>query len=276
MLVLAYKQTIQKGRSFIKFNYWNFKFGNCGVVAASSGFLCNRVLQSFVVRFRNIFKPFRSITKFWFYLSSSYVVTKKALNVRMGKGKGSRKGTLALMKSGNSILELNYCRLGLLLKLYKYISVRCSFKTNYVFRKTFSSMRFNMYLNSFNIKIKSYRKIKSKRYIKSRLNEVLGIYKKSSFVVLLKEFDILKDDYLKLKKLSEMDESFFDNRFLYIHKHFKKKIKYSFFFEMLCDMKFNMLQKNIENAESHMYKYEHQRQSKNVAAVYGAKSKTLS
>ena len=63
-MVLTEKRTIQKGRSFLKFNYWNLKFGNCGVVAASSGFMCEKVLQSFIVRFRNIFKPFKSLTKF--------------------------------------------------------------------------------------------------------------------------------------------------------------------------------------------------------------------
>lgn len=171
----------------------------------------------------------------------------------MGKGKGSRKGLLSLIKSGNSLLELNYCRLGLLLKLYKYISVRCSFKTNYVFKKTHSAARFNIYLNNFNIKLKSYKKIKNKKYIKSRLREVLSIYKKSSFVILLKEFNILKDDYTRLKVSSQIDNCFFSNRFLFIHKHFKKKIKYSFFFEMLSDMKFDMLQKNINSVSSFKY-----------------------
>lgn len=246
-MVLTYKKTIQKCRSFIKFNYWNLKFGNCGIISASSGFVCNRVLQSFIVRFRNTFKPFKSITKFWFYLSSFYIVTKKALNVRMGKGKGSRKGTLALIKSGNSLVELNYCRLGLLLKLYKYISVRCSFKTNYVFCKTFSTARFNLHLNNFNVKFKPYKKIKNKKYISSRLNEVFSIYKKSSFVILLKEFDILRGDYLRLKVSSQINDYFFSDRFLFIHKYFKKKIKYSFFFEILNDMKFDMLYKNTNN-----------------------------
>lgn len=142
-MVLFYKRKQQKNRSFIRFNdKFKLKFGNHGVLAVSSGFLGYAMLSSFLIRFKKIFKIIKSITKFWFYLFSFYIISKKPLNVRMGKGKGSRKGLVSLVKSGNSIIELKHIRLNLLKYICNYISVRTSFKVKYIHSFT-KSISFN-------------------------------------------------------------------------------------------------------------------------------------
>lgn len=98
----------------------------------------------------------------------------------MGKGKGSRKGLVCLVKSGNSIVELKYCRLGLLLKLKKYVGVRCSFKTNLIFSGYNPLSRFNLQIQNCNFRTKNIRKIISRFNVDTRISEVLDIYSKSS------------------------------------------------------------------------------------------------
>ena len=97
----------------------------------------------------------------------------------MGKGKGSRKGLLSLVRSGNSILELKYCRLGLFLKIYKYISVRCSFNVKFIFSRYKSISRKNIFVQNYNFKMKDVKKIKNRSYISDRMDYVLEYYEKS-------------------------------------------------------------------------------------------------
>jgi len=46
-------------------------------------------------------------------LHACHLVTRKALNVRMGKGKGSRIGINARVNAGNIILKIKRARVGL-------------------------------------------------------------------------------------------------------------------------------------------------------------------
>ena len=110
----------------------------------------------------------------------------------MGKGKGSRKGIVSLVKSGNSIVELRYCRLGLILKLYKYISVRCSFKVHFLFSIFKNISRMGLTVLNYNIKLNPNSRIKSKRYIDNRLLDIYTQYSKSSDV---KRYGFLKKHY---------------------------------------------------------------------------------
>lgn len=55
------------------------------------------------------------------------VVTQKAVNSRMGKGKGGRIGTVAQICSGTLIFGTTVLRRGLLKKLAARLRVRCNF-----------------------------------------------------------------------------------------------------------------------------------------------------
>ena len=197
-MVLAYKKKQQKNRSFIPFKYSKIRFGNSAIIALSSGFLYSKTIKNFYIMFKKFFNIFRSITKFWIYINVYYIITKKPLNVRMGKGKGSRKGRLSLVNSGNSIVELKYCRFGLFFKLYKYISTRCSFNTNYIYNKNVNLSRFNLNIINYSTKCKNVKKLKTKSYIVSRMSEVLDIYSKISDIKRYKKINTLFNSYFKL------------------------------------------------------------------------------
>lgn len=193
-MVLSYKRKQQKNRSFIPYKSYKLNFGHSGIIATSSGFLSDKTLNNFFIIARKIFKNFKSISKFWIFLNTFYIVTRKALNVRMGKGKGSRKGLLSLVHSGSSILELKYCRLGLFLKLYRYISIRCSFNVKFLFFRYRSISRLGLYVQNFNLKLKGFKKLKCKKYIMDRMSFIEEYYKKS---INLKRFNHLRFFYNK-------------------------------------------------------------------------------
>ena len=175
-----------------------------------------------------MFKFLRSITKFWLYLSAFYIISKKPLNVRMGKGKGSRKGLVCLVKSGNSIIELKYCRLGLLLKLCKYIGIRCSFKTHFIFSNFKSISRMGLNVINYSIKLKPTLGIKNKRYIKNRLLEVYDQYNKSSNI---KRYKNVKKHYRRYfgKKFTFRFRRIYISKYhRFLKKFFKKKRKYCY------------------------------------------------
>jgi large subunit ribosomal protein L16 len=234
-LVLAYKKKQQKNRSFISFKNFKLRFGNSAILALSSGFLSFKTIKNFYIIFKKVFKSSKSITKFWIYLNVYYIITKKPLNVRMGKGKGSRKGRLSLVKSGNSLIELKYCRFGLFYKLYRYISVRCSFNTNYLFLKSKGTSRFNINTSNYNIKLKNFKKLKNKLYISNRMDEILDIYGKSTdlkrygrTLMFFNRYYSKSCYYLVLNGRKNFDYSFY-----YLNHYFKKKKLYNFLYSNL-------------------------------------------
>lgn len=96
--------------------------------AISSGFLHPRCLELIVTFARKSLNIPQKSTKIWVNLHACHLVTRKALNVRMGKGKGSRIGLNARVSAGNRIIAVNFCRLGLWVKLVRFVRARCSFR----------------------------------------------------------------------------------------------------------------------------------------------------
>lgn len=221
----------QKCRSFVKFKYPTLRFGNVSVFALSSGFLNFRMVSNFYIRFKKIFKFFKSITKFWYNLYCSYIITKKALNVRMGKGKGSRKGRVCYVKSGAPIIEMTYCRLGLLLYLYKYIRVRCSFKIFYMQNRfKLISTRNSIIRNSLINKKKKHIKVKKKRFIKDRINNVIDTYKSTKRLIKAGFFSRLIKRYFIKYSFRKLRRKLRYSRILKNYTSYTKRFRYFKFF----------------------------------------------
>ena len=83
------------------------------ITALSSGFLHTRCLELFYTHIRKLLGVTKRSVKFWLNLHACHLVTRKALNVRMGKGKGSRIGINARISAGNRIVGISFCRPGL-------------------------------------------------------------------------------------------------------------------------------------------------------------------
>jgi len=97
-------------------------------IAQQGGFLSTRCVSYFFTYSRKLLQLTKRSTKLWFNIPSTHAVTRKALNVRMGKGKGARIGVNAKIIAGAPILALSAVRRGLWLKLNRFIRARCSFR----------------------------------------------------------------------------------------------------------------------------------------------------
>jgi hypothetical protein len=212
------------GLSLLSFNPGSGKGGGHGIFsraqhvlgAISSGFLHPRCLESMFIYARKLFKVPQKSTKIWINLHACHLVTRKALNVRMGKGKGSRIGLNIRVRAGSSVVAINHCRLGLWHKLTRFIRVRCSFRVCAVISGVgsrggeFSILQGRKGSFSFigdNTKTRSM-VLLQKRYITDKILEVLGTLQKlgylQSYIYFKELFFYYRRYNLKLTTFSTM------------------------------------------------------------------------
>jgi hypothetical protein len=110
---------MQKSRC-IRGSLINFKIKHAGllqfsyfITALQGGFLNTRCVSYFFTYCKKLYRLSQKTSKVWLNLPSTNILTKKALNVRMGKGKGSKFGINARVYPGNVILAAAYVRPGL-------------------------------------------------------------------------------------------------------------------------------------------------------------------
>lgn len=101
------------------------------IVALSGGFLHPRCTAQFFTYTKKLLKIVKKTTKIWINLPVTHIITKKALNVRMGKGKGGRKGLNAPIHGNTTLMAVLGSRPGLWKKIFFYVRARCSFKVGY-------------------------------------------------------------------------------------------------------------------------------------------------
>jgi hypothetical protein len=97
------------------------------VVALRGGFLNSRCVTYFYTHCRKTFRVNKKSTKLWLNLPAANVISKKALNVRMGKGKGARLGVNARVYGGNFLVAILGARGGLVTRVVRFLGARCSF-----------------------------------------------------------------------------------------------------------------------------------------------------
>ena len=132
----------------------------------------------------------------------------------MGTGKGSRKGLLALVKSGNSVLELKNCRGGLLLKASKYLGVRCTFNTQAISAIYGSISKRGLAVHNYNIKYKKLKRIPL-NYVKDRMDEIYITYSSSSNIKRLKKVFQYLNNYNSVWSAYSYKVKPFDKNFNY-------------------------------------------------------------
>lgn len=77
--------------------------GFFGLRALESGYVRLSELKAINILFRKTFKKFGKI---WYYINPNLLLTKKPLESRMGKGKGSSVEYVAVIQRGHIILEV--------------------------------------------------------------------------------------------------------------------------------------------------------------------------
>jgi len=99
-----------------------------GVFAVNAGYMALRLVEYTYIWLKKITRYPVSLVRFWVNLQAGIQVTRKPENVRMGKGKGSRKGMQARVRVGSFLFRVTSLRSGLLQFFYKKLQVRVSFR----------------------------------------------------------------------------------------------------------------------------------------------------
>ncbi len=83
-----------------------------------------RVVPRIFTYLKKLLKYPRTRARFWVNAQCAYLVTRKPLNVRMGKGKGAKVRFYTLLKHNTPVAALTRLRSGLQKRLRRFISVR--------------------------------------------------------------------------------------------------------------------------------------------------------
>jgi large subunit ribosomal protein L16 len=94
---------IQKGKLQKYTNKLTLNFGTLGLKALESGYITSKQLES---ARQTILKKMNRKGRVWTKIAINKPVTKKPLEVRMGKGKGSLSHRVARVKGGSILFEL--------------------------------------------------------------------------------------------------------------------------------------------------------------------------
>jgi len=119
-------QNIKKGK-LIKFSYKNnLNFGTMGLKALESGFISARQLEA---ARQAMARKIKKKGKLWVKIFPNLPVTKKPLEVRMGKGKGNISQWVAKIKGGSVLFEVCGINQKTAIKAFKTGSAKLPIKT---------------------------------------------------------------------------------------------------------------------------------------------------
>jgi len=124
-----YKKRYFKG---IELRSNKLKFGYFGLKALNSGILTFKHLESGRKTINQILK--RS-GKIWIRVFPSLSMTKKPIEVRMGKGKGNVNKWISYIKPGTIIYEINSLSNLKAIEALKNASIKLPFKTKIVYKQ---------------------------------------------------------------------------------------------------------------------------------------------
>jgi len=124
-----YKKRYFKG---IELRSNKLKFGYFGLKALNSGILTFKHLESGRKTINQILK--RS-GKIWIRVFPSLFMTKKPIEVRMGKGKGNVNKWISYIKPGTIIYEINSLSNLKAIEALKNASIKLPFKTKIVYKQ---------------------------------------------------------------------------------------------------------------------------------------------
>lgn len=138
-------------------------------IAVGQGVLTRPFLEKLYIWGKRITLFPTKTTRFWVNLQLGKVLTKKPANLRMGKGKGGRVGSVAKVSSGSILLAISHIRAGLTAKIRRQIQVRSPFRVGLV----------RPHLQPIALRSKVWTKITG-RYTRSRMYDIRYFLRKSN------------------------------------------------------------------------------------------------
>lgn len=104
-------------------------FGEFGLVAESGAYISNRQIEAARVAMT---RHMRRGGKVWIKIFPHLAITKKPLEVRMGSGKGSPEGWVAVVKPGRVMFEVGGVSEDVAREAFRLASNKLSVKTRFV------------------------------------------------------------------------------------------------------------------------------------------------
>ncbi|MGD6858711.1 MAG: 50S ribosomal protein L16 [Enterobacteriaceae bacterium] len=123
---------IQKGRNKGKFINSCIFFGEFGLKAISRGFLTSNQIES---ARRVLSRYVKKQSKIWIRIFPDKPITKKPLEVRMGKGKGDVEYWVAVIKPGAILYEIGSVSEDVARKAFKLASSKLPVKTIFICKR---------------------------------------------------------------------------------------------------------------------------------------------
>ncbi|ARC54943.1 50S ribosomal protein L16 [Candidatus Riesia sp. GBBU] len=120
---------VQKGRNKGLSIDMKINFGNFGLKAISRGRITSRQIES---ARRAMTRAINRQGKIWIRIFPDKPITKKPLEVRMGKGKGNVEYWVALIKPGSILYEMDGVSEELAIEAFKLASAKLPVKTIYI------------------------------------------------------------------------------------------------------------------------------------------------
>lgn len=123
---------MQKGRNKGLSNDIKIIFGKYGLKAITRGSISSKQIES---ARKVISRYIKKQGYMWIRIFPDKPITKKPLEVRMGKGKGNVEYWVAVIKPGKILYELDGIKESLAKKIFKLASAKLSVKTTFVIKK---------------------------------------------------------------------------------------------------------------------------------------------
>ena len=122
----------QKGRMTGKaYRGSNLAFGDFGLQATESGWITQRQLEAARIAMTRHIKRGGRI---WIRIFPDKPITKKPAETRMGKGKGSPEGWVAVIKPGRVLYEMEGVNESIAREAFRLAAAKLPFKTTFVSR----------------------------------------------------------------------------------------------------------------------------------------------
>ena len=109
-------------------------FGSFGLKSLESHWITNRQIESARIALTRYMKR---EGKVWIRIFPDKTITKKPLEVRMGKGKGAHDQWVAVVKAGRIMFELEGVSLAIAEEALRLASQKLPIKTKYIVRRDF-------------------------------------------------------------------------------------------------------------------------------------------
>jgi large subunit ribosomal protein L16 len=116
----------EKKKQLIFLNYGSF-----GLKVCESGRISSSLLETIRRVFSRSLK--KNVGQLWFRQGLNWPLTRKPVEIRMGKGKGAQSNTVIRIRQGSVFLEVESLQYDLMIQLLKVVAKKINLKSSLVF-----------------------------------------------------------------------------------------------------------------------------------------------